>query len=233
MRIVFNLRRLVIVPILLVLASPVSATNQNHPLPKVSGNVDYVVKRNGGPIGTLKIAFKRDGNRLVATSHYSIKVKLMAIVLYRYDKRMVETYEDGQLIAYSADIDDNGTNSTVQVTRKDGALSIVHPKGTLTAPLGTMPSTYWAPATVAQTRLIDSSDGVFLNVKTVEAATEDLTVDSRTIRAKRYQMSGEAERQLWYDAKSGVWLKMKLKGSDGSTIEIERDWAPVWKSGLL
>lgn len=230
MRIARQMQRLLILPVVLILAAPATAA---APLPADSGRADYVVKRNGNPIGTLKINFKRDGKTLVATSDYSIKVKLMAIVLYRYDKRMVERYEDGRLVAYETDIDDNGTKSQVRVSRNGEALSIMHPKGTLTAPLGVYPSTYWPPATIDQTQMIDSSEGVLLNVKTVEAATEDLKIDGRTIGAKRYEMSGDAVRQLWYDAATGAWLKMKLEGSDGSTIEIERDWSPVWKSGLL
>lgn len=230
MRIAFRMRPILILPVLLALAVPGHAA---APLPAESGKAAYVVKRNGSPIGTLKIDFKRDGNRLVATSDYSIKVKLLAIVLYRYDKRMIETYEDGRLVAYETDIDDNGTELQVRVTRKDDALSIVHPKGTLTAPFGLYPSTYWPPATVEQTRMIDSSDGVLMTVATTAVATEDLTIDGRTLRAKRYKMSGDAVRDLWYDAETGAWLKMRLKGSDDSTIEIERDWPPVWKRDLL
>lgn len=230
MRMVNYLRRFVLLAALLMLAAPAPTAAS---MQMETGTAEYVVKRNGNPIGTLKIDFKRDGKSLVATSDYSIKVKLMAIVLYRYDKRMVERYEDGRLVAYETDIDDNGTKSQVRVRRDGEALSIVHPKGSLTAPLGMFPSTYWPPRTIDQTQMIDSSEGVLLNVKTVEVAAEELAIDGRTIGAKRYEMSGDAERQLWYDAKTGAWLKMKLEGSDGSTIEIERDWAPVWKRGLL
>lgn len=217
-------------PVLLAIAAPVYAA---APLPVESGKAEYVVKRSGSPIGTLKINFKRDGNRLVATSDYSIKVKLLAIVLYRYDKRMVETYENERLIAYETDIDDNGTKLQVRVTRKTDALSIIHPKGTLTAPFGLYPSTYWPPATIEQTQMIDSSDGILMNVQTVAAGAEDVTIDGRTVSAKRYRMSGDAVRDLWYDAETGAWLKMKFKGSDDSIIEIERDWPPVWKRDLL
>ena len=62
---------------------------------------------------------------------------------------------------------------------------------------------------------------------------EPLTIDERTLSTKRYAMSGDAERDLWYDAGTGAWLKMKMTGSDGSVIEIERDWPPVWKRDLL
>lgn len=222
--------RALVIPVSLAIAVPAYAA---APLPSESGRAEYVVKRNGSPIGTLKIDFKRDGNRLVATSDYSIKVKLLAIVLYRYDKRMIETYEDERLIAYQTDIDDNGTKSQVRVARKEDTLSIVNPKGTLTAPLGVFPSTYWPPATIEQTQMIDSSDGVLMTVKTEAAQTENLTIDGRTVSAKHYKMVGDAVRDLWYDAKTGAWLKMKFKGSDDSLIEIERDWAPVWKRDLL
>lgn len=230
MRMLYKLRRFAFLSVMLVIAAPATATAS---MQMETGKAEYVVKRNGSPIGTLKIDFKRDGKSLIATSDYSIKVKLMAIVLYRYDKRMVERYEDGRLVAYETDIDDNGTKSQVRVSQEGEALSIVHPKGSLKAPLGMFPSTYWPPGTINQTQMIDSSEGVLLNVKTVEVAAEELAIDGRTVSAKRYEMSGDAERQLWYDAKTGAWLKMKLEGSDGSTIEIERDWAPVWKSGLL
>lgn len=230
MRMFYKLRRFAFLSVMLMIAAPAPTAAS---MQMETGTAEYVVKRNGNPIGTLKIDFKRDGKSLVATSDYSIKVKLMAIVLYRYDKRMVERYEDGRLVAYETNIDDNGTKSQVRVRRDGEALSIVHPKGSLTAPLGMFPSTYWPPGTIDQTQMIDSSEGVLLNVKTVEVAAEELAIDGRTIGAKRYEMSGDAERQLWYDAKTGAWLKMKLEGSDGSTIEIERDWAPVWKRGLL
>jgi hypothetical protein len=198
-----------------------------------TGKSNYVVKRDGTPIGTLKISFARDGDRLVATSDYSIKIKLLAIVLYRYDKRMVETYENGRLVAYQTDIDDNGTKSQVRVTRDGENLAIVHPKGKLTAPVGIYPSTYWPTATPGLTQMIDSSDGILLNVKTAETATEDLAIDGRTVKTKRYAMSGDVEREIWYTADTGAWLKLKMSASDNSTIEIERDWAPVWKRDLL
>ena len=230
MRLTHRMYRSFCLLVLLLLAAPVHA---DAPLSAQTDKAEFVVKRNGNPIGTLKIDFKRDGKRLIATSIYSIKVRLLAIVLYRYDKRMVETYEDGQLVAYETDIDDNGTEFQVRVTRKDDALKIIHPKGSLTAPLGLYPSTYWPPATVQQTQMIDSSEGVLMKVKMTALETEDLSIDGKTLRAKRYKMSGDALRDLWYDAQSSAWLKMKLKSSDDSTIEIERDWPPVWKRKLL
>ncbi|MGZ0247511.1 MAG: hypothetical protein ACKVH1_16385, partial [Alphaproteobacteria bacterium] len=66
---------ILLLPVLLLpLATPVYAAAS----PTLSTKAEYVVKRSGSPIGTLKIDFKIDGNSMVATSHYSVNVKLMA-----------------------------------------------------------------------------------------------------------------------------------------------------------
>lgn len=62
---------------------------------------------------------------------------------------------------------------------------------------------------------------------------ENVEIDGRSVASKRYVMTGDLERELWYDAESGEWLKMLLTASDGSIVEVERDWPPVWKPGLL
>ena len=197
------------------------------------GLSEYVVKRNGEPIGTLKINLKKNDERLIATSDYSIKVKLLAIVLYRYDKKMVETYENGRLVAYETNIDDNGTKSRVTVAHAGKNLSITSPKGSLIVPGGLIPTTYWPPKTVTQSQMIDSSDGTLVNVSPSTPVSEDLKMDGRTLKTNRYKMTGDLKRDLWYDAGTGHWLKVKLIASDDSVIEIERDWPPVWKRNLL
>ena len=197
------------------------------------GLSEYVVKRNGEPIGTLKINLKKNGERLIATSDYSIKVKLLAIVLYRYDKKMVEIYENGRLVAYETDIDDNGTKSRMTVARAGEKLAITSPKGSLTVPNGLIPTTYWPPKTVTQRQMIGSSDGILVNVSPSTPVSEDLKMDGRTLKTNRYEITGDLKRDLWYDAGTGHWLKMKLIASDDSVIEIERDWPPVWKRNLL
>jgi outer membrane lipoprotein-sorting protein len=195
-------------------------------------NIAYVIKRGGDAIGTLKIGFERNGKRLTATSNYTIRVKLLSIVLYRYEKHMVETYEDGRLVAFKTAIDDDGEKSQVSIIRTDDNLIITNQKGNLSAPLGTFPSTYWPPETPSLTQLIDSSDGTFLSVKTSGASTESLAIDGSIIKSKRYEMSGDLKRTLWYSAETGEWLKLKMTASDNSTIEIERDWPPIRKEDI-
>lgn len=212
---------------LLLLALPAAAQMPAEP------ETVYLVKRDREVIGALKMNVTKDGARHTVVSDYSIEVKLMSIVLYRYTKRMEEIFEGGRLVGYSAKIDDNGTPSAVNAVRTGDALAVTHPKGTLTVPLGVLASTYWPKDTPKQTQLLDSSDGVILNVKTSAPVPAEITLDGRTVKALRYAMTGDLERELWYDAATGDWLKMQMKASDGSTIQILRDWPPYWKRGLL
>jgi hypothetical protein len=216
-------------PLLAVLAAPLPAAGQ---MPAEAETV-YLVKRDREPIGTLKMTVAKDGARHTVVSDYAIEVRLMSIVLYRYSKRMEETFEGGRLVGYAAKIDDNGKPSEVAAVRKGDALAVVHPKGTLTAPLGILASTYWPKDTPKQTQLLDSSDGILLNVKISGPEPEEIALDGRTVKALRYVMTGDLERELWYDAATGDWLRMRMKASDGSTVQILRDWPPYWTRGLL
>lgn len=214
---------------MVIFASPVLAA---PPFP-ADGDYRYLVKRNNEPIGTLKLNIKRDGMRLVATIDYLIEIRVMSLVFYRYTKKSREVFDKGLTVAYEADINDNGKESRVTAERNSDRLSITHPGGNTTAPVGTLVSNYWPRATVERTTLIDSSDGVLRTVKVAPPVAESLGVDDRKVDAMRYAMTGDLERTLWYGAKDGLWLKIKFKASDGSDIEIERDWPPFWKRGLL
>ena len=47
------------------------------------------------------------------------------------------------------------------------------------------------------------------------------------------RQAGDLDRELWYAVGGDEWLKLRMKASDGSIIEILRDWPPLWKRGLL
>jgi hypothetical protein len=47
-----------------------------------------------------------------------------------------------------------------------------------------------------------------------------VTARGRSVEARHYQLSGELERELWYDA-AGVLVQVRFKGKDGSDIRYE------------
>ena len=52
------------------------------------------------------------------------------------------------------------------------------------------------------------------------AGTETITVGGRTVEAQKYRITGDLERELWYD-EDGTWLQSRLE-HDGAKITLTR-----------
>ena len=182
--------------------------------------IEMTITRNKERIGTHSIAFVRDGVRLHVDTRIEIAVKMVFVTVYRMLKTSRETWEQGRVVAYDATIDDNGTITSIKV-RPDGKKLIVDgPDGRITAPLGTMISGYWSDRTVNRKLLIDSSDGVLRRVSVGKSTSETLAAGNREIPVRRYRMTGDLKRDLWY-GEDGRLVKMREIARDGSLIVTE------------
>ena len=184
------------------------------------GRIEMTVTRDKEQIGTHSFTFVRDGGRLHVDTRVEIAVKLAFLTVYRMLKTSRETWRDGRPVAYDATIDDNGTVSTVKVRPVAGKLVVDGPDGRVMAPLGTVMSGYWSERTVKQTWLIDSSDGVVRRVVTGKAVPETLRAGDREIAVRRYRMTGDLARDLWY-GEDGRLVRMRAVARDGSVIVTE------------
>jgi hypothetical protein len=52
------------------------------------------------------------------------------------------------------------------------------------------------------------------------SGTETITVAGRAVAARKYLVTGDLERELWYDA-AGDWLQSRLE-HDGAKITLTR-----------
>ena len=68
-------------------------------------------------------------------------------------------------------------------------------------------------------QLIDPADGAVMTVDVGDAKWEEITVRGETIRARRYVMTGDLDRELWYDA-AGMLVKVRFAGEDGSDLQF-------------
>lgn len=207
---------------LIIAALPflLGAANGAVPVPK-SLRLDYVIKRDGDPIGTHVVTFKRDNDDLLVDTRIKVAVRMLFITVYRYEKSARETWRDGRIIAYRADTDDNGDPIKGRVVLTSEGLAAEGPKGKTIAPPGTMISGYWNMATVRQTALIDSEDVTLVPIKIEGGAAARITIGDQTFETRHYRITGELARELWYDT-DGLLVKMRAIGSDGSVIDTDR-----------
>ena len=183
--------------------------------------LSYGIYRNDEQIGSSRVTFSRDGDRLVVETVIEIVVKVAYIPVYRQNEQKREFWRNGIMVAYTADLDRNGTKSAVRARANGTTLVAEGPAGKTKAPLGLMPSTYWSGDTVRQTKLLDSTTGAVANVSVAALGTGRAKTAKGEVEAKYYRMTGDLVRELWYDT-TGALVALRFKESGGSVIEYRR-----------
>lgn len=195
------------------LGSVVAAFAQSQP----SGTRVYGIHHEKhGDIGTHTVSFSRSGKDLLVEVANRIEVKVLFITFYSFAADREEIWRDGRMISYRSRTNDDGTDIEVTAVAKSGKLVIQGPDGRVEAPEGTFPSHPWNQKIVEQRLLMDSKSGDLLKVTTTAAGAETIEAGGGPVEAKKFVMSGELERELWY-RDDGTWLKMRFD-SDGKEV---------------
>jgi len=67
--------------------------------------------------------------------------------------------------------------------------------------------------------MIDPANGEVMSVKVSAAKWVQMTVRGVTIRAQKFVMTGDLERELWYDS-TGMLVKVWFSWEDGSELQF-------------
>lgn len=182
-----------------------------------SGTAVYKIHHEKyGDIGTHKLTFARSGDDLTVEVENKMKVKVLFVTVFRYEAKRRELWRDGRMVGYRSQTHDDGTDITAMAELTGDKLVIEGPKGRATTPLGVFPTNPWNAKIIDQSLLMDTKTGELLKVKIAEAGEDTLEVRGKAVKARKYVISGELERELWYGA-DGAWLQMRFD-SDGSAV---------------
>lgn len=181
------------------------------------GVLDFAVLRDGEEIGSHILKFEARGQSIDVRVEVHIAVWFGFIPLYRFDHLSHEVWRDGALVRLTAEAQINSDDFKVEV-RPDGAgLSLSINGETTPIDADIVPASLWNIALVNRDRILDPANGKIRSVATSDAGVETIMVRGREVAARRYVMTGDFERELWYD-QAGVLMQVRLKGSDGSEI---------------
>jgi hypothetical protein len=182
-----------------------------------SGTVVYNIHHEKyGEIGTHTLSFAQSGGDLTVDVENKMKVKVLFITVFRYKADRKEVWRDGRMVGYRSQTHDDGTDIAAMAELKGDKLVIEGPNGRATTPLGVFPTNPWNSKIVEQSLLMDTKTGELLKVKVTAAGEDTLEVRDKPVKANKYVISGELERELWF-AEDGTWLQMRFD-SDGSAI---------------
>jgi Domain of unknown function (DUF6134) len=201
----------------MVLTTSVPAPACDLPVTQASYRIEHEAF---GDIGREVLTVRCEGEQLVVDGTVEVTVRVLLVTAYHREAHYREIWEDGRLIRFESETDDNGTRIAVSARSIGNRVVIEGPDGPKRVPSTVAPSDPWNQRVVDRTLVFDRTGGKVLRVTVTEAGEEPIEVDGQTICARKYIVSGDLERELWYD-RAGTWVKSRFY-RDGSAITITR-----------
>ena len=182
-----------------------------------TGTFAYVIRhQDHGEIGALTIVSTRQGGERVYDQTLHIAVKVLFVTAYRQDSARKEAWRGDRLIAYDARTDDDGKKSTIAGRAEGDKFVIDGPAGHIVAPATVYPSNPFDPGIVNATLLMDTGSGKLLHVTVTPGPEETITAGGGPVQARRYAVTGDLQRDLWFD-EAGRLLQFAFK-NDGALV---------------
>jgi len=179
----------------------------------------YVINHETyGKIGSHTLSFHCNGDDLVVETDVKVDVKIVFVTVYKRRARYREVWRQDKLIAYDAWTNEAGDEYLTKVRIEDDQMVIDGvEKGQRVSP-DTVPSNPWNADVIDRNLLFGMKDGRLLQVDVEPAGEEVIEIGDKAIRAKKYVVSGDIQRELWYDH-AGNWLRWRLE-SRGNIVDI-------------
>ena len=185
----------------------------------VQTDLDFDIVRDGSTIGTHSVRFQSMGDDFNVELTAKIEVTILGLTVYERSEKHREEWREGRLVSFTGFTDDDGRTYNVECIVDGTGLKITGSAGTTFSAPGLIPATYWNIGTVESTQLIDAKTGRIVNVTLSEGEPARVQIADREVNVIRYRMTGDEERELWYD-EDGKWLGMSFETRDGSVVEF-------------
>jgi Family of unknown function (DUF6134) len=189
----------------------------NHPAERV----DYAIHHETyGDVGRHVVTFSCQGDDLLVETRVDGEVTVLAIPIFKREATYRELWREGRLIAFDSRFDDNGEVYEVSA-RAEGEHTVIDGRrGRVEAPATVVSNHPWNYDVLERTLLFDTQRGRLQQVHITPAGAETITVAGREVAARKYLVTGDLERELWYDD-AGNWLQSRL-AHDGDKITLTR-----------
>jgi hypothetical protein len=180
--------------------------------------VSYSILKEGEPIGKEVYEISQDGDQTKVKLAVESKVHILFLD-FRYHHNRTESWNGEKLVSLVADTDDDGTKHHVEATSDGKVTSDGKP-----VPVGddAFPLAMWRKTIIGHTTLfaVESDDKPY-HVSFKDVGAETLTIGGNKLDCEHYAMTGDVDRDLWYDA-DGMLAKVSFRRR-GFGISIIRD----------
>jgi hypothetical protein len=199
------------------------------------GEIVFEILRDSADIGSHKLSFRREGEDLHVNVAIDIEVGFGLLTLFEYTHTNHEVWRDGRLIRLESTTNDDGDEYIVSAKLVGETLRVeATGQKPYDAPADIIPTSYWHPHTVTQSRLLNTQTGRIVQIMVQPQGEDRILVGGEQHQATKFRVSGDLEMQLWYDPSgdpTGQLLKLAFSAR-GSKIDLRRE-QPAGKSETL
>lgn len=188
------------------------------PLMLYGERMQFSVARNGTPVGTHTVEFRRQGQDLIVDTLFDIEVKLLFVTAYRFRYQATDRWRDGCLVDMQVSVDDDGQRTDLTARLDNDRLKVTGPAGIVSAPAEIYPTHHWNAGVVGSEVILNTITGNLGAVRMLDRGVAPVPINGQLLPARHFAYTGDLENEVWYDPQ-GRWVKMRFKGKDGSTIE--------------
>ena len=174
-----------------------------------------------GDIGEHQIQVSRDAGQVVVEHSAHLAVKLLTFTAFERQSHYREVWQGERLVAFDGVTIDNGERFEVRARAGGDHLIIEGSAGRFEAPATTVPSQPSLAGAIARTTFMDIRTGQLLEARVTLAGHETLQLAGGPVETERYEVAGQLEHVVWYDA-SGVVVQWRL-WRQGAAITLSRD----------
>lgn len=179
--------------------------------------IEFLVRRAGDEIGSHRISIEQDGALTRVQVDIRIEVDVLFFNAYRYVHRNNEVWRDGRLVSLDATTDNDGEDLFVRGRATEGGFAVTHADGSHVAPADVVPTSYWHPKTVEQTRMLNTQTGKMIDVSIENRGDTMVETVGGTVQTTRYDIDGELDADLYYD-RQGRLASIAFYPPDSDTL---------------
>jgi hypothetical protein len=174
-----------------------------------------------GDIGWHRMTVRREGGRVVVEHTAELAVGIFGLRAFHRRTRFREVWQDDRLIAFDGLLEDNGEPFPVTARAEGDHLIVKGRAGRTLAPPGTAPSEPSLDSAIQRDWFFDGKTGELLSASVSSGGRAPLELGGRVVEATRYDVTGDLEQQVWFDA-SGAWVQWRL-WRQGAAITLVRE----------
>jgi len=182
--------------------------------------IEFDIYRNNKHIGNHIFTFKKIDNQTLVESEINFEINKLGVVLYRYNVKGVEVYEDNKLIKFNSKTNQNGKEKYVNLSLENDGYIIDGSSYKGKAPLDYQLGTWWNHSIVDSIAQISAVSGRIIKQKVTFLGKETVKFGNIEFEALHFNFSSIDESlskdkklntDVWYDEKTLNWVKASFK----------------------